>query len=363
MNITRITISFLAWLCLAPLACEHHAAEHHEVDHEVVLTSPLQKDVVATQQYVCQIHSRRHIELRALERGYLEEIFVDEGQLIEEGQLMFQVMPIIYQAEVSRAKAEVDLAHIELKNAELLAEKNVISPSELALARAKYNKAKAELSLASAHRRLTEVHAPFTGIMGRFEVRKGSLLDEGELLTTMSDNSKVWVYFNVSEREYLDYKANTKEGETTTVKLRMANGELFDQPGVIETIEADFNNETGNIAFRAGFPNPKGLLRHGETGNVLMTIPYPKALIIPQKSTFEVLDKRYVFVVDDKGGVKTRSISVAAEQPHRFIIDGGLEETDHILLEGLRKVRDGDTIETEYQDPETVFASIVPHAE
>ncbi|MCA9685889.1 MAG: hypothetical protein KC457_27190, partial [Myxococcales bacterium] len=169
--------------------------------------------------------------------------------------------------------------------------------------------------------------------------------------------------FNVTEAEYLDYKKRMDEHSAFPVKLRLANGEIFDQVGSVETIEADFNNETGNIAFRAGFPNPKGLLRHGETGNVLMTIPYPKALIIPQKSTFEVLDSRFVFVVDDKGVVKTRSVSVAAEQPHRFIIDGGLEETDHILLEGLRKVRDGDTIETEYQDPETVFASIVPHAE
>ena len=143
--------------------------------------------------------------------------------------------------------------------------------------------------------------------MGRFQVRQGSLVDEGDLLTTLSDNSTMWVYFNVSEAEYLKYKAQPEADKPTPVKLVMANGQVFDQPGKVETIEADFNNETGNIAFRATFPNPKGLLRHGETGKILMTVPLKNALLIPQKATFDVLDKKFVFVVDEKNVVRSRA--------------------------------------------------------
>jgi membrane fusion protein (multidrug efflux system) len=359
MSQFRILVLFLTcltiWGCRKPEKAEEQAATF-------AVTSPLRADTEITNEYVAQIRAIQHIELRTLERGYLQEIFVDEGQLIEKGQLMFQVMPLIYQAEMTKAEAEADLANIEYKNAKLLADKNVIAPSELALAKAKYDSAKAGLSLATARRHLTEIHAPFSGIMGRFLVRTGSLLDEGEMLTTLADNRHIWVYFNVTEAEYLDYMTQS-ENRVTTVKLRMANGEVFDQVGTIETIEADFNNETGNIAFRAGFENPKGLLRHGETGKIMMTVPYPDALQIPQRATFEVLDRRYVFVVDDSGVVKSRAISVAAELPNIFIVDGGLEDTDHILLDGLRKVRDGDQIEFEYQQPAEVLSHLDMHAE
>src|SRR5690606_39327306 len=98
-------------------------------------------------------------------------------------------------------------------------------------------------------------------------VRLGSLIDEGDLLTELSDNSKMWVYFNVPEAEYLDQMSNKSKDSLLRVDLKMANGKMFENKGVVETIEADFDNETGNIAYRATFPNPKGLLRFGETGN------------------------------------------------------------------------------------------------
>ena len=143
----------------------------------------------------------------------------------------------------------------------------------------------------------------------------------------------------------------------------MANQKLFDQEGKVETIEADFDNTTGNIAFRATFPNPTGLLRHGETGNILVAANYPNAQLIPQKATFEILDRRYVFVVGDDGVVKSRPIVVAAELPHAFIIESGLADTDKVLLEGLRKVQDGKHIEVKFAEPAEVFAQLTYHAE
>src|SRR6185369_15130594 len=130
------------------------------------------------------------------------------------------------------------------------------------------------------------------------------------LLTTLSDNSKVWVYFNVPEAEYLDYAALAKKQGQQKVKLLMANNELFPHEGTVETIEADFNNETGNIAFRATFPNPDRILRHGETGTILMPTYLKNALIIPQKATFDILDKKFVYVVDEKGLLTAKQIEI-----------------------------------------------------
>ncbi len=350
--------SGLAALCL--WAC-HAPHEKHEEAGVFAVTTPLRKDVELTREYVAQVQAIQHIEVRAQERGYLTEIFVDEGQLVEEGKKMFQIMPLIYRADLHRAEAETDMASIEYKNTKMLADKDIVSAAELALAAAKLNRAKADLELAQTHMRLTEIRAPFTGLMDRFMVRLGSLVEEGDLLTTLSDNRMLWIYFNVPEAEYLDYKSDP--AHKLDVAFKMANNKFFDQPGKVETIEADFDNTTGNIAFRATFPNPNGLLRHGETGNIIVTTKYPNAQLIPQKATFEILDRRYVFVIDDEGVVASRPISVAAELPHVFILESGLADTDHILLEGLRKVQEGKHIEVKFEEPAEVFARLKYHAE
>jgi membrane fusion protein, multidrug efflux system len=349
----------LGWLVIvSTLGCRHEKEHAHEEQGKFSVTRPLRKDTEITREYVSQIRAIQHIELRAQERGYLQGIFVDEGQLVKSGKKMFQIMPLLYQAELEKAEAEAEFARLEYQNTQVLADGSVVSPNELALSKAKMMKARAEQSLAKVHRDLTEIHAPFTGIMGRFHVRLGSLVDEGELLTTLSDNGTVWVYFNVSESEYLDYKTHAPEDRPLAVKLLMANGELFPQTGRVETIEADFNNETGNIAFRAAFANPKGLLRHGETGKVVMSVPMKSALLIPQKATFEVLDKKYVFVVDEHNTVRTREIAVAHELPQLYVVKSGLSESDKILIDGLRKVKDGSEIAVAYQEPEEVLSRL-----
>lgn len=341
------------------------ASKHEEKEEEVnyLVTSPLQKDTLINKEYVSQIRAISHIELRALERGYLQKIYVDEGQMIKKGQLMFQIMPMVYQAEAQKAQAEANFAEIEYQNTKSLADSNVVSKNELKLAKAKFDKAKAELGLAQTHLGFTEIRAPFDGIMDHFQVRLGSLVDEGDLLTTLSDNSEMWVYFNVPEAEYLDYKTTQDNGNMLKVKLQMANEKIFDYPGVVKTIEADFNNETGNIAFRATFPNPKGLLRHGETGNVLVTVPFKNALIIPQKATFEVLDKKYVYVVDKNNVIRSREITLAAELPHIFVVSSGLSKDDKILLEGLRQVRENEKIHYKLVQPDSVISHLSLHAE
>lgn len=356
---------FLLTLALGALGVTgcHHEEGHHEEHGAYPATHPLRRDTDLTQEYVANVHSIQHIELRAMEHGYIQEILVDEGKPVTEGELMFRIMPQLYQAELRKARAEADFAQIGFANTKALRDSDVVSANELALAKAELDKANAELSLAETHLGFTAVYAPFDGIMGRLEVRRGSLVDEGELLTTLADNSQMWVYFNVGEAEYLEYKMAARDGEVTPVKLRLANGQVFEQEGHIDTIAADFNNETGNIAFRASFPNPDGLLRHGETGKIIMTTVLPDALLIPQKATFDLLDKKYVFVVHDEGTVELREIRVSEELPNLYVVESGVTESEVILLEGLRKVRDGDEIEFDYEEPAEVYAHLELHAE
>lgn len=347
-------IASCASLCLA--GCQSEKEKEEEIKY--IVSAPIQMDTTIVKNYVCQIQAIRHIELRTQERGYLEKIFVDEGQFVKKGQLLFQIMPTLYNAEVQKASAEVEFAAIEYRNTKGLADSNVVAPNELAMSKAKLNKAKAELSLAQVHRDFTEIRAPFDGIIGRFEKKLGSLVDEGELLSAMSDNSQMWVYFNVPEAEYLNFRTHLTEENLKQVNLLMANNQLFDSSGKVETIEADFNNETGNIAFRATFPNPKRLLRNGETGNIQMSIPYKNALLIPQKATFEVLEKHYVFVIDKNNVAHQKEVSIAGEMPDLYAIKDGLTANDKIIIEGIRKVKNNEKVKFEYQDPKTVMANL-----
>lgn len=348
--------------CLFHTSCQTKKEEKKE-QVAFLVTKPIKKDTTITKDYVSQIHSIRHIEIRALERGYLKHTSVDEGQHVKKGQAMFQIMPNIYQAELQKAKAESNAAEIELQNTKLLADGNVVSQNELAMANANLDKANAEVTLAQTHLGFTRITAPFDGIMDHLEARKGSLLDEGELLTTLSDNSQMWVYFNVPEAEYLDYITSADKDTKKEVGLLMANNKQFNQKGIVETIEGEFNSETGNIAFRATFPNPDRILRHGETGSVLMAVPFKNVIIIPQKATFQVLDKTYVFIVDQDHIVKQKEITIGAELPHLFIVSKGLSENDTILLEGIRMVKNNEEIETKFLEPNKVMSELDLYAE
>jgi membrane fusion protein (multidrug efflux system) len=340
--------SMCALLCLA--ACHSKKVEKEE-SGKYTTTSALRLDTSFTKEYVSQIRSVRNIEIRALEKGYLQNIYIDEGQAVRAGQLLFRINPRMYEAELLKAQAEARAAEIELQNTRTLVSKNVVSKNEQAMAQAKLDQARAEIALAKLHLSFTEIRAPFDGTIDRIPKKLGSLIDEGELLTSLSDNSQMFAYFNVSEPEYLNYQTNIKGRADNKVNLLLANNDVLPYQGAVETIESEFNNETGNIAFRARFPNPDKLLRNGETGKVLMKVPLSNALIIPQKATYEIQDKKYVFVVDKNNVVSSRNITVRGEMPDVYVVEGGIAESEKFLLEGVQKVKDDDKIEYEYLAP------------
>ncbi|MBW3524037.1 efflux RND transporter periplasmic adaptor subunit [Chryseobacterium sp. NKUCC03_KSP] len=343
-------------------SCNEKKEEKQE-DSVYPVTSPVKMDTIINKDFVAQIQSVKNIEIRAQEKGFLEKIYVDEGQYVKSGQTLFRIMPQLYQAELLKAKAEVEQASIELRNASTLSDNNIVSKNERLMAKAKLDAANAEMKLAQIHLSFTDIKAPFSGVIDRIPLKLGSLVDEGDLLTTLSDNTDIYSYFNVSEPEYLNYQKNVADRGNQNVNLVMANGDLFNQTGQIQTIEGQFDNETGNIAFRAKFPNPEKLLRNGETGKIRMTLPLKNALIIPQKATYEIQDQKYVFVVDKNGVARSKNIKVAYELPDIYVVASGLSGGDKILLEGVQKVKDDQKVKVKFQDPKKVLQSLKLKAE
>ena len=352
-------ITSLASLMVLFLALSCSEKKEEKVENSIYpATIPLKTNTDITKEYVAKIQSAKNIEIRAQEKGFLQKIYVDEGQYVHAGQPMFQIMPQILQAEVMKAKAEVDQSIIELENATTLSVNNVVSRNEQRMAKAKLDAARAELRLAQTKLSFTTIRAPFSGIINRIPLKLGSLVDEGDLLTSLSDNSGIYAYFNLSEPEYLNYQMHAAERGDKGVNLVMANGELFPEKGFIQNIEGEFDSETGNIAFRAKFPNPNQLLRNGETGKIKMSLPLENILEIPQKATYEIQDKTYVFVVDQNGKIKSREITIAHELPDIYVVSNGLQENEKFLLEGVQKVKDNQQVQVKFVNPQEVFKSL-----
>ncbi len=356
-----ILLSGLAALFLAT-GCTTKKVEKENVG-QFTVTRPIKIDTSFTNEYVSQIKSLKNIEICAQEKGYLQDIYVDEGQNVKTGQVLFRIMPKLYEAELQKARAESKAAEIELENTKALVSKNVVSKNEQAMAQAKLDQANAEVTLAKLHLSFTEIRAPFAGIIDRIPKKLGSLIDEGELLTSLSDNSQMFAYFNVSEPEYLNYESDKSSIGNKQVGLLLANNTPLKYKGKVEVIESEFDNETGNIAFRARFPNPDKLLKNGETGKVQMTVPLKDALIIPQKATYEIQDKIYVFVVDKNNVVRSKNITINGEMPDLYVVGKGITQKDRILLEGVQNVKDDEKIQYKFLSPKKAISHLKLDAE
>lgn len=341
---TRI-IYLLGLIVLIGLSACHSRPVQKSEAGKYPVTTPLVKDTSFIKEYVAEIQSLQNIEIRAKVKGYIESIHVDEGQPVKAGQILFTIRPKEYEAELLKAKANLKTAELEMQNVKKLTEKNIVSQTELDAAAAKLDEAKAETGLAELYVSYTQVKAPFNGMIDRLKFKVGSLIDEGTLLTTLSDNKEVYAYFNLSETEYLDYQSQVPAKGKKSASLILANNQIHTYPGVVEAVAGEFDKNTGSIAFRAKFPNPELLLKQGETGKVQLITDLKNALIIPQKSTFELQDRIYVYVVDKNNVVQARNIKIRQKITNLYIVESGLSENDTFLLEGIQSAKEDEKIE------------------
>lgn len=330
-----------------------------EVRSAFPLGSPVVTDTFYEREHVAEIRASRRVEVRSRISGFLESVAVDEGQPVEAGQLMFSVnatelkqQALIARAATSSAQAELKTAELEREGTQLLFDKKVVSAAELALAdskvqslQAKLEEARANEGQAAINLRYTQIRAPFGGVVNRIPFRLGSAVDESEPLTTITDTSEVYAYFRVSEAEYLEYTAAASGEAQKAVTLRLADGSTYPSPGVVDAVESEFDRETGNIAFRARFPNESGRLKHGSAGKIVLKTDLVGALTVPQRSTFEIQEQLYVYVVDAENTARARRIVPKLRLDDTFVVSSGLDKTDLIILEGVQKVRDGAKVE------------------
>jgi membrane fusion protein (multidrug efflux system) len=257
---------------------------------------------------------------------------------------------------LKNAIAEAKAAELDYLNTILLHEKSVVSKTEVEIAKSKLDALNAKIEEAQSHEAsaklrlsFTEIRAPFDGIIDRIPNKIGSLIAEGDLLTNISDNKEVFTYFNVSEIEYLEFAKNRKDTSSSksVLSLLLANNEMYPYKGDIETIEGQIDKNTGSIAFRARFDNPDKLLRNGSSGKVRLRRYLKKALIIPQKSTFEIQDKVFVYVVNDSNVVSMKSFVPKLRLPHLYIVESGLTVNDKIVFEGIQDIKVDSKINTQ----------------
>lgn len=368
---------FLLFLILTASVFGACGSEEKPNTAELVPSLPVvevvQKDTVLQTDYVADIQAVKNVEVRARVQGFLEKIFVDEGHEVKKGQPMFQINDLEYKTELAKAKAAVSSAMAEAKAAELelgrtkiLVEKNVIAQTEYDLAASKVRAAKAKIDEAlsvqtSAETKLsyTFIRAPFDGIIDRIPLKMGSLIDPGALLTTISDVHNVFAYFNISENEYLQYRKSVSKGmkEDRPINLLLADGTSYAFPGKIETSDGEFNENTGAIAFRARFPNPNKLLKHGASGKARLTTSVDNAIIIPQKATFEIQDKTFVFVVDKNNMVQMRAFKPGRRVAQYYIVEAGLKPGENIVYEGVQSIRQGSKIKPQKMNLDSLMQS------
>lgn len=331
-----------------------------------------QKDTVLYRDYVTDIQALKNVEIRARVQGFLETIFIDEGQTVKKGQPLFQLSDREFVIALAKAKASVTNAIAEAKSAELeagrariLVSKNVVTGTELDLAEAKLraanakvDEAKAEQADAETQLSYTRILSPFDGVIDRIPLKAGSLINQGTLLTSISDVHEVYAYFNVSENEYLQYEKVLRKNPkalTGAIQLILADGSKYPYPGRIETLSGEFDNSTGSIAFRARFGNPDKLLKHGASGKVRLTTEEDDVILIPQKSVYEIQDKDYVFLLDKDNVTHMQGFVPKARIDRYYLMQSGLRAGDTIVYEGVQNLRDGAHIKPVYIDTDSLL--------
>lgn len=306
-------------------------------------------DVTLTKQYVCGLEAYRHAIICAPEKGQVESISIIEGQPVKQGDVLFKMRSTLHQAKLDVEKADAKKAQIEFENTKKMFDDKVISRTELELVETKLVKAQALVAIALEQLNAVTVTAPFDGVAGGLVPVQGGVVQEGSVVLTLSDSSSIWASYSLPEFSYLQHATDDDPAKNDVkVELRLASGKIFEYPGKLDSqFVGEFNPGIGAMNCRAAFPNPQRLLRHGQSGTLLISRVRKDAIAIPQRSIFVVQQKYYVYVVDSDSIAHLREISFDAEVDDRFVVGKGLSPQEKIVVDGVKAVHDGEKIEYE----------------
>lgn len=308
---------------------------------------------------------------------------MDEGAAVRRGQPLFQISAPQYEQEVRTAQANIKIAQADVNAAEMevnkvrpLVEKDIISKYELESAQFNLQArqaalAQANVTLANARTNLgyTSVTSPVNGVVGMIPYKIGSLVSSNTAapLTTVSNIGNIYAYFSINEKQALAFSTNTK-GATTQARLAtmppvsliLSNGAEFSQKGRIETTSGSVDTETGSFRVRATFLNPGNIIRSGSSGTVQIPATVDSAIVVPQKATYEIQGKKFVYVVDSTGAVSSVEIEIMENNDGQFyVVQEGLRQGDKIVVEGVATLREGAPIKPEEVNADSVYSQMI----
>ena len=306
------------------------------------------KTVTAFTTYPASIEGIVNSQVNAKISGYITDVLVDEGQKVRKGQTLFRLETQTLSQDAAAARANVNAAQVEVDKLKPLVEKNIISNVQLETAKAKLQQAKSGYNSIAANIDYGNIKSPVDGYVGSINLRKGALVSPSSQvpMTTVSDISKVYAYFSMNEKEYLDFIQNAegkdieeKIKKLPKVQLLLANGSLYEEEGTIETINSQVNANTGSISFRAVFDNPSRILTNGNSGKIKVPKVYTDAVVVPQEATYEQQGSIYVYKVGEDGMATSTKIETTAEVGNLYVVASGLQKGDKIVAKGANKLR------------------------
>lgn len=356
----NLLANFLFLSTVGLIGCTAQSKDNTETaaPRTVPVTAVTKLDTVIYSEYIADIQAVKNVEVRSRLAGFLDKIYVEEGAAVTQGQVLFKIHDEEYKAEYAKAEAALNNAIADAKTVKLekartkiLVDNNIVSKTDMDLAAAKQKAAESRVAearsvLQHARTRLanTMIRAPFSGRIDRIPLKAGSLLEEGSLLTSVSDLSAVNVYFDISEKEYLNMVADAsfkKNNIQKRVKLTLANGELYPHQGDAVFAESEFAQNTGSLSLKARFPNPTGLLKHGASGKISVPVETGELLAVHQKSVFEIQDRTYVYVLQPDNTIKMTAFKAGQRVGHYYTVLDGLDTKDKVVFEGSQTLRDG----------------------
>ena len=307
------------------------------------------QDAVVFQEYTANLEGRQNVEIRPKVNGFIQKIYVDEGQQVRKGQLLFKLETNTLNQDAAAAKASVNAAQVEVDRLKPLVDRNIISPVQLETAKAKLAQAKSAYGSVAANIGYGTIVSPVDGFVGSLPFKEGALVSmtSEQPLTTVSDTRVMRAYFSLNEKQMIDF-AKTFKGESLAAKLKnvpqvsllLADNSEYDIKGKIETINGQADPETGTTQFRAEFNNPQAILRSGGTGIVRIPVESKNAILVPQNAVIDMQGKQMVYVVGQGNKVKSRIINTGGTSGLNFIVTSGLEEGETIVVEGASKMKD-----------------------
>lgn len=345
-------------------ACGQHQSGQ-TVDNSFKVLETQKKDIQLADNYPATIRGRQDIAIYPQVSGTISKVCVKEGQRVRKGQSLFIIDQVPYKAALQMAQANVKAAEAAVATSRLvydsrkaLYEENVISEYDLRTSENSLLSAEAQLAQAQAQEvtaqnnmTYTMLLSPADGVIGTLPLREGALVSPSSptALTTVSDNSTMYVYFSITENKLLSLcNAHGNMDEVLKslppVQLRLNDGSIYDNEGFIETISGVIEPSTGSVSVRAVFQNKGGLLHSGSSGKIILPYSYGGAIVIPASSTFELQDKVFVFLVKDGKAVSRQVEVFLTDDGKNYVVKTGLDEGDIIITEGIGMVRDGQSV-------------------